>query len=122
MAAEINPVSQFPLTFSVVHAATVTRSSTNKDFTIRSLADMIAKQPPLAAEILNDRIAKHGVKRGTLEAKKLTPILYFGQYPDGARVRTTDNIEAATAIVFALDQRAGDNVTRREFLAGGKEH
>lgn len=122
MAAEINPVSQFPLTFSVAHAATVTRSSTNKDFTIRSLADMIAKQPPLAEEILNDLIAKHGVKQGTLNAKKLTPILYFGQYPDGARVRTKDNIEAATAIVFDFDQRAGDNVTRTEFLAACKEH
>lgn len=122
MAAEINPVSQFPLTFSVAHAATVTRSSTNKDFTIRSLADMIAKQPPLAEEILNDLIAKHGVKQGTLEAKKLTPILYFGQYPDGARVRTKDNIEAATAIVFDFDQRAGDNVTRTDFLAACKEH
>lgn len=122
MSADASIVTKMPLIFQAAVAPTVSRSSTNKTFTVKTLADMIGGQHPVQQDIAAALIEKHGLKQGTLEIKKLGPIVYFGVYPLDARVRNSHNIEACTAIVFDFDGRSGDNVTRNEFLGACREH
>jgi len=122
MSADPTVITKMPTPFQVALAPTVSRSSTNKIFTVKSLADLIAATPSVQKEIADALIEKHGVRQGTLEIKKLGGALYFGVYPEDARVRNAANLEACSALIFDFDERAGDNVTRAEFLAACREH
>ena len=115
-------VTALPLVFQVAFAPTARQSSANRTFNIKTLADMIGGYPPVGQEIATALIEKHGLIQGTLETKKLGPALYFGRYPDGARTRTMQNLEACTAIILDFDGRAGDRVHRDALLVACREH
>lgn len=115
-------VTALPLVFQVAFAPTVRQSSANRTFNIKTLADMIGGYPPVGQEIATALIEKHGLIQGTLETKKLGPAIYFGRYPDGARTRTMQNLEACTAIILDFDGRAGDRVHRDALLVACREH
>lgn len=115
--SEIARVTNLPLVFQVAFAPTVKQSSANRTFNIKTLADMIGTYPPVGQEVATALIEKHGLIQGTMEIKRLGPALYFGRYPEGARTRTGQNIEACTAIILDFDGRAGDRVHRDDLLA-----
>ena len=119
---ETSTVSNLPLTFQVAFAPTVRQSSANRTFNIKSLADTIAGYPPVGQEVATALIEKHGLIQGTLEIKKLGPVLYFARYPDGARTRTMQNIEACNGIILDFDGRSGDRVHRDDLLAACQAH
>jgi hypothetical protein len=115
-------VTALPLVFQVAFAPTVRQSSANRTFNIKTLADMIGGYPPVGQEVATALIEKHGLIQGTLEIKKLGPAIYFGRYPDNARTRTGQNLEACTAIILDFDGRAGDRVHRDQLLVACREH
>lgn len=61
MSADPSVITQMPLSFQLALAPTVTRSSNNRTFTVKSLADLIAAQPAVQKEIADALIEKHGV-------------------------------------------------------------
>lgn len=122
MAANPDNITLMPVQFQLAYAPTVTRASTNKTFSIKSLADMIASYPPVDKAVSETMLTQHGLKKGNLELKKMGPIIYFGRYPAEARTRNSDNIEAVTAVVFDFDGRSGDRVDRADFLEACRSH
>ena len=118
MSANPNAVVTMPVQFEVAFAPTVSRASTNRTFTIRSLADAIAAEQPVPQDTVDAMREKYSSTKALDNAIKcLRPAIYPGQYPDGARVRTAQNIEGVTALVHDYDGRAGDRVTRADLLA-----
>ncbi len=107
-----------PTTFTVAYAPTVKQSSTNRSFTVKTLADLIAAEQPVPQERVDHLAQQHHDPKALNNAIKcLRPAIYPGQYPEGARVRTAQNIEGVTALTMDFDGRAGDRVTRAELLA-----
>lgn len=106
------------MAFTVAIAETVKHASQNKTFTVSTLSAFINAEQPVPQSVV-DALAKDHAAGKDLnnEIKVRGPALYFGQYPDSARVRNAQNLEGVTCLVWDFDGRSGDRIPRAALAA-----